>query len=229
MRGKILLIEDEELIGTMLELNLRQEGYEVIWFKAGRPVLAGDHAAACDLIILDIMLPDMSGVDILRRLREQAVHTPVLMLTAKADLETKVASLHIGADDYVTKPFDLPELLARAWALIRRSQGRRQLPSGERLRIGTCTVDLANRTAHTRAGDVQLSPKESELLSLFARNPGRTLSRAEILEEVWGMDVSVTERTVDNFIVRFRKLFEPDIERPAHFITVRGMGYRLEP
>ena len=174
------------------------------------------------------MLPDLSGLEILAKLRSDGVNTPVLMLTAKADVATKVDSLDKGADDYLTKPFDLPELFARIRALIRRSQGERHLPSSGLLVIGTCQINLENRNAGTLSGDVRLSTKEAELLGLFAKNIGKPLSRAEILEGVWGMDVWVTERTVDNFIVRLRKLFEPDPEHPIHFITVRRVGYRFE-
>ena len=228
MTGKIILVEDEELLGTMLEMTLSQEGFEVVWDKQGTPLLARQRAATCDLIVLDIMLPDIDGSEILRRLRKRGISTPVLMLTAKGDLETKVESLDIGADDYLTKPFDIAELLARIRALIRRSTGKRHLPSSDHLQIGNCTINLETRKAQTLQGEVLLSMKEVELIALFVRNLGKNLSRADVLENIWGMDVSVTERTVDNFIVRFRKLFEPDPDRPVHFITVRGVGYRLD-
>jgi two-component system, OmpR family, alkaline phosphatase synthesis response regulator PhoP len=228
MKDKILLVEDEELLGTMLEMNLRQEGYEVHWLQEGKPALSDPCAAGCDLIILDIMLPDITGLDVLKQLREKEVSTPVLMLTAMSDVDTKVNSLDLGADDYLTKPFDLPELLARIRALIRRSQGERHLPSSGLLLIGTSEINLETRRATSQRGEVRLSAKEAELLGLFARNIGRPLSRTEILESVWGMDVWVTERTVDNFVLRLRKLFEPDPLQPAHFITIRGVGYQFE-
>lgn len=228
MTGKILLVEDEVLLGSMLEMNLRQEGYDVRWLQEGKPVLSDSCSTGCDLIILDIMLPDTTGLDVLRQLRAMEITTPVLMLTAKSDMDTKVNCLDLGADDYLTKPFDLPELFARIRALIRRSQGERHLPSSGFLQIGDCEVNLETRRAVSRNGEVRLSAKETELLELFAKNIGRPLSRAEILESVWGMDVWVTERTVDNFVLRLRKLFEPDSECPAHFITIRGVGYRFE-
>ncbi len=226
--GRILLVEDEELIGTMIQLNLQQEGFEVTWHKEGSPVLDGNQAAQSDVVVLDIMLPDVSGIEILRSLRKQNVGAPVLMLTAKGHVDSKIRALDLGADDYLTKPFDIQELSARIRALIRRSQSERHLPSQSQLTLGTYRINLETRIAGSSEGEVTLSAKEVDLLSYFSRNTGRPLSRADILEEVWGMDVSVTERTVDNFLVRFRKLFEQEPENPRHFITVRGLGYRFE-
>ncbi|MCL4234029.1 MAG: response regulator transcription factor [Deltaproteobacteria bacterium] len=226
MNGRILLVEDDELIGSMVRLNLESDGYAVEWLREGRPALAKSRAADADLVILDIMLPDTDGVRVARSLREVGVVTPILMLTAKAGVDTKIEALDAGADDYLTKPFDIGELAARARALIRRSQGQRHLASSDRLQIGRYVVHLQSREATTREGDVALTPKEVELLEYFHRHQGVTRSRADILEEVWGMEVYVSERTIDNFIVRFRKLFEDDPDAPKLFMTVRGVGYR---
>ena len=228
MKKKILLVEDDELIGSLVTLNLEQEGFEVSWERLGRPALSRTRSENCDLVILDIMLPDEDGVDMVRQLRAMDVSTPILMMTAKDDVETKIKALDFGADDYLAKPFDIQELLARARALIRRSQGERHRPSAEKILIGPYRVNLANRTAKTREGSVRLSPRETDLLAYFIRHEGQTRSRADILEEVWGMEVYVSNRTVDNFIVRFRRLFEEDPENPGRFLTVRGVGYRYE-
>ncbi|MCZ7585196.1 MAG: response regulator transcription factor [Deltaproteobacteria bacterium] len=228
MKGRVFVVEDDELIGAMVELNLRQEGYEVDWVQTGEPALSKVRASECDLILMDIMLPDADGVELVRELRSMDVVTPILMMTARDDVETKVQALDCGADDYLTKPFDTPELLARVRALIRRSQGERHQASTERVMIGRHAVNTRTHVAESNEGDVQLSAKEFELLGFFLRKEGATLSRADILEEVWGMEVYVSERTIDNFIVRFRKLFEDDPENPKRFITVRGVGYRFE-
>ncbi len=226
---KILLVEDEELIGTMIKLNLTQEGFEVIWYREGNPAVRAARHELFDLILLDIMLPDSNGIDLARGLRKQGTGAPILMLTARDDVSSKVESLEAGADDYLIKPFDVRELIARARALIRRSQGERQPPSSALLDIGPNRVNLETREASTSEGDIVLSEKEAALVALFARNAGKALSRADILEEVWGMDVNPTERTVDNFVLHLRRLFEIDPSRPRHFITVRNVGYRFDP
>ena len=148
---------------------------------------------------------------------------------ARSDVETKVQALEIGADDYLPKPFDVAEMIARVNALVRRSQAERQIPSDNLVSISGFEINLLTRQATSNEGQVMLSEKETALIRLLVRSQGQVLSRADILDEVWGMDVSPSERTVDNFIVRLRKLFEPDTEKPRHFITVRGEGYRFVP
>jgi two-component system alkaline phosphatase synthesis response regulator PhoP len=226
---KILVTEDEELIATMLRLNLEREGYETEVFRDAESALARLATERFDLILMDIMLPGISGEEALASLRKRGIATPVIMLTAKREVETKVAAFASGADDYLTKPFDMDELLARVQAIIRRSQGNRSLHSSRIISIGRFDVNLETRLAQTNEGTTTLSEKEANLLSVFAQSPGKTLSRADILEEVWGMDVDPTLRTIDNFVVKFRKLFEANPERPKHFITVRSIGYRFEP
>ena len=228
MGMKVLLIEDEELIGEMIRLNLEAEGYQVQWLKDGQDVGELINERRFDLIILDIMLPGMNGIEITSLLRKRGIGTPILMLTAQSGTVTKVKSLDAGADDYVTKPFDMPELMARVRASIRRSQGRRQIPSNNLLHFDCYEVNFQTREADTNGGTVVLSEKEIELLEFFSRYPHEVVSRADILDEVWGMDVSPTERTVDNFILRLRKLFD-DPEQPRHFLTIRGRGYKFVP
>jgi len=227
---RILLVEDDLLIGTMVRLNLEQDGYQVDWQRSGEQGLLAVAGTRFDAILLDIGLPGQSGVETARALRNQGVGTPIVMLTARDDTATKVAALDSGADDYLCKPFDMRELLARVRAQIRRSQGSLEVPSAGEVRVGECRLDSTRRAVQTRDGAWHdVSDKEVDLLQLLARHPGRALSRADILEHVWGMDASPTERTIDNFIVRLRRYVEPDPEHPRHIITVRGWGYRYEP
>lgn len=228
MAVKVLLVEDEELIGEMVRLNLQEEGYEVHWVKDGESVLDLVEAQRFDLILLDIMLPGADGIQVTQMLRQKEIGTPILMLTARGDTRTKVRGLDVGADDYITKPFDMPELMARVRAAIRRSQGSRQIPSGDLLQFDAYEVNFQTREAITNEGRVVLSEKELQLLAFFSKHPGEAISRADILDEVWGMDVSPTERTVDNFILKLRKHFD-NPENPRHFLTVRGLGYRFVP
>lgn len=226
---RVAVVEDEELIRTMLKLNLEKARYAVECFETAEALLERIDDAHFDILLLDIMLPGISGEELVGRLRAKGIHTPALMVTARSDIESKVGSFQRGADDYLAKPFEMEELLLRVRALIRRSQGEREIPSDDLLRIGPHEVNLETRIASSREGEVRLSEKEAALLRLFGQNPGKTLLRSDILEEVWGMDVYPTPRTVDNFILRFRKLFEDDPEGPVHFITVRAAGYRFEP
>jgi DNA-binding response OmpR family regulator len=227
MPMRILLAEDEELIGRMVELNLRHEGYEVTWVKNGTDAFARAFGEPWDLLILDVMLPGASGFQVAKDLREKEVTIPILMLTARSDTTSKVRGLDAGADDYVVKPFDMAELLARVRALIRRSQGSRHVPSTQVIRFGRYEVNLETLEATSNVGRIALTEKEAKLMALFARHRGETLSRADILEEVWGMDANPTERTIDNVIVRLRRYFEPDPEQPAYILSVRGQGYRF--
>jgi two-component system alkaline phosphatase synthesis response regulator PhoP len=227
MPMRILLVEDEELIGRMVELNLKHEGYEITWVKNGTDAEARALAEPWDLLVLDVMLPGSSGFQVAKTLRERDVTMPILMLTARGDTTSKVRGLDSGADDYMVKPFDMAELLARVRALIRRSQGTRHLPSTQVIRFGRYEVNLETSEAVTNLGRVMLTEKEAKLMALFARHRGETLSRADILEEVWGMDANPTERTIDNIIVRLRRYFESDPESPAHIVSVRGQGYRF--
>jgi two-component system alkaline phosphatase synthesis response regulator PhoP len=224
---RILLVEDEELIGRMVELNLRQEGFEVTWVKTGPEAERRAFSEPYDLMVLDAMLPGLSGFELARRLRAARETLPVLMLTALGQTADKVRGLEAGADDYLAKPFDLAELKARVRALVRRAQGARHVPSTHVVRFGPFEVNFRTFEAVTREGRVALSEKEARLVEMFWRHRGETLSRADILEEVWGMNAFPTERTVDNVVVRLRKLFEEDPEQPRRIVSVRGQGYRF--
>ena len=226
MAMRILFAEDEELIGRMVELNLKHEGFTLSWVKSGPEAEAAAKAEAWDLLILDVGLPGATGYQVARAIRDAEITMPILMLTARADTSSKVRGLESGADDYLVKPFDMAELLARVRALIRRSQGSRHLPSTQVIRFARYEVNLESLEAVTNLGRITLSEKEAKLMALFARHRGETLSRADILDEVWGMDASPTERTIDNVIVKLRRCFEPDVENPVHIVSVRGQGYR---
>lgn len=227
---RILLVEDDELIGTMVQLNLGHEGYDVTWLKRGDVVAEVTQNHDFDAILLDIDLPGRRGVDVARDLRAAGLGTPIIMLTALDATASKVAALDAGADDYVCKPFDMAELFARVRAQIRRGQAAIDPGSTTNLTIGDAAVDRHAKTLTTKRGEiVTLSDKELAFLLLLARWPARVLTRADILDEVWGMEATPSERTVDNFIVRLRRWVEPDPDAPTHIHTVRGSGYRYDP
>ncbi len=227
---RILLVEDDDLIGTMVRLNLEAEGFTVTWLQHGGEADAALRADRFDALLLDIDLPGRTGVQIAQQARDRGVGTPIIMLTAMDATASKVAALEAGADDYVCKPFDIAELLARVRAQIRRSRAPVEIGTHKLIHVGGAELDLARRTLRTASGaTVTASEKEAELIQLLVRNPGRILTRADILEEVWGMDVMPSERTVDNFIVRLRRWTEPEPDRPRHILTIRGAGYRYEP
>jgi two-component system, OmpR family, alkaline phosphatase synthesis response regulator PhoP len=229
MNARVLLVEDEELVGTMVRMNLESAGYQVTWTRDGEQAVAAIGRQPFDLLLLDISLPGQDGLDVLAEIRRREILTPVMMLTARSEVSTKVEALRAGADDYLPKPFDVAEMLARVEALVRRSRADRQLPADHLIRFGNYSINLETREAITNEGEIVLGEKEAAILALLVKAQGRPLLRSDILEEVWGMDVSPTERTVDNFILRLRKLFEPDADNPCHIITVRGTGYRFEP
>ncbi|MCP4215603.1 MAG: response regulator transcription factor [bacterium] len=224
---KVLVVEDEELIRTMIKLNLEKSGYAVTCLQDAESLLQLVREAYYDLILLDVMLPGMSGEKALKKIREMGIKTPVIMATAKNDIDTKADSFEYGADDYIAKPFNMKELLMRVKAVIRRSRGDRVIPSHRIMKIGGFQVDLEKGIATGEAGTLTLSTKEVGLLTYFNTRPGQALSRADILEEVWGMDSDPTPRTIDNYIVKLRKMFEEDPENPGHFISVRSKGYRF--
>jgi two-component system alkaline phosphatase synthesis response regulator PhoP len=227
--SRILLVEDDELVGTMVRMNLENADFDVRWSRDGGEGLALARAEPFDLVLLDISLPTIDGYTVLRSLRKAGLGTPVLMLTARSDVGSKVQALDMGADDYLAKPFDVAEMVARVRALVRRSTAERQLPSSRIVNFGPYRLDLESRQAETNEGAVVLGEKEAEIVALLVKADGAVLSRADIIEEVWGLDAFPVERTVDNYIVRLRKLFEPEPRRPRHIITVRGAGFRFVP
>ena len=170
----------------------------------------------------------MNGLEVLKTIRRKEIGTPVLMLTAQSDVESKVKALQLGADDYLAKPFDLAEMIARVHALVRRSQATRQIPADQTVTVGRHRINLETREATSEEGPVTLSEKEAEIVRLLAEAGGKPVTRGEILDQVWGRDRFPSDRTVDNYMLRLRKLFEPDPDHPRHLLTVRGSGYRFQ-
>lgn len=221
----ILLVEDDPSIVKGLNLNLRIEGYKVLVAEDGERGLELALSEAPALILLDIMLPKVNGYEVLKRLRSQERHTPVIVLTARGTEVDKILGLELGADDYVTKPFGLKELLARIKAVLRRHRVGEQ--AIEKLRFGEVEVNFTAREVLKEGIPVTLSARELELLRFFVRNVGQALPRERILLGVWGVDYEGTDRTVDNFIQKLREKLD-DPEQPQHFLTVRGVGYRFQ-
>ncbi|MFZ5477432.1 MAG: response regulator transcription factor [Myxococcota bacterium] len=227
MNGRILVVEDEALVADVVRYNLEHVGYRVLAVETGEEGLRALAAEPFDLVLLDMMLPGISGLEVARRARAEGVTTPILMLTARGETPAKVAGLDAGADDYLVKPFAMDELKARVRALIRRHVGPRGVPTSREVVLGPYRADLETREAVTNEGRVTLTETECALLAFLVAREGELLTRAEILESVWGMDRFPTERTVDNYVLRLRKLFEPDPVEPRHILTVRGRGYRF--
>ncbi len=223
---RVLVIEDDPSIVAGLQLNLALEGYEVVAAADGESGLRLAEQQPPDLVVLDIMLPGMNGLEVLRRLRQRDPEVPVLILTARGDEADKVLGLQLGADDYISKPFSLTELRARLNASLRRKRLR---ASGRPL-AGFSDVEIDfDRHRVRRAGkDVAMTAREFALLAYFVRHPGRAVHRETLLNAVWQTDY-LSQRTIDNFIGRLRAKLEPDPDRPRHFLTVRGIGYRFEP
>jgi DNA-binding response OmpR family regulator len=213
------------LIFLGLTASLRQAGYEVIAAYAGEPAWAAFQERKPDLVLLDIMLPGVDGLALCQRIRQQG-GTPVIMLTARGDAVDKIVGLELGADDYITKPFNVRELLARMKAVLRRAGT--QPAAVERLRFGSVEVDLARQSVTRRGEPVTLAPKEYDLLAFLALHPHRVFTRDELLERVWGYDFPGDDRTVDVHIRRLREKLEDDPARPALIITRWGRGYYLE-
>jgi len=220
----ILIIEDEPTMLRGLKDNFEFAGYGVKTAADGEEGLSAALRLKPDLIILDIMLPRVNGYEICRRVRAEGLEMPIIMLTAKGEEEDVVLGLNLGADDYVTKPFSIKELLARAEAFLRRQR----TAEGRVFRFGDCELDTASHRLLRNDQEVPLTPKEFALLALFAKRPGRAFTRDEILRSVWGRDRFVTRRSVDRCVNTLRKRIEPDPRHPAFIQTIREIGYRFE-
>jgi DNA-binding response OmpR family regulator len=227
--SKILVVEDDRNLLDTLKYNFRKEGYNVAAAVDGAEALDVARRETPDLIVLDIMLPKLSGFEVCRILRKEMT-TPILMLTAKDEEIDKVVGLEIGADDYMTKPFSMRELLARVGAMLRRSKMTEMQPATEQpiLQIGDVRVDTASHKAWKGAAALELTPKEFDLLAFLATNKGLVFSRDRLLEKVWGYDFAGDTRTVDVHIRWLRQRIETDPNNPRHLVTIRGTGYRLE-
>lgn len=222
--ARILVIEDERDLADGLRDNLEIEGHAAEAVYTGKGGLEALREYGADLLILDLMLPDTDGYGVLRRLREEGFDLPVLMLTARGQEVDKVRGFRLGADDYVTKPFGLLELLARIEALLRRA-GPAQ--DSVKFRVGEAEVDTASRTVCHKGHEIELAPKEFDLLVALHRRSGKAISRQDLLQEVWGHRGTVVTRTVDTHIAELRRKLEPDPNQPQHILTVRKYGYRL--
>ncbi len=222
--SKILLVEDEPAMQAGLKENLEIEGYEVDVAGDGKEGLDKLVAGSFDLAVLDVMLPKMSGFDLLRAARQQGIRTPAIMLTAKGEEIDKVLGLELGADDYITKPFSLRELLARVKAVLRRSTAG---PATGRARIGPLDVDFTSYTATREGSPVDLTAKEFDILKFLWDRRNQNVTRDQLLTNVWGYDEPLSTRTVDNFILRLRQKMEDDPAHPRIILTIHGIGYKL--
>ncbi|MEZ4799271.1 MAG: response regulator transcription factor [Flavobacteriales bacterium] len=228
-RYRILLVEDEESLASMVKLNLELEGYHVVLATDGHTALDKFRNQAFDLAILDVMLPEMDGFAVCQTVRIEGNKTPILFLSAKGTGKDKIEGLKLGGDDYLAKPFDLEELLLRVSKLIiRHDSGAKSLSDVETYQFGPNSVNFLNYTIVDKEGkEHEISKKEIMLLKLLTQKDGEVVSREEILEKVWGYDVFPSTRTIDNYILMFRKYFEPDSRQPIYFHSVRGVGYKF--
>jgi DNA-binding response OmpR family regulator len=223
--AKILIVEDEPNMVAGLRDNFEFEGHQVITAGDGVAGLERAIAESPDLVILDVMMPRMSGLDVCKQLKSKRPSIPIIMLTARGQEVDKVVGLELGADDYVTKPFSIRELLARVKAVLRRS--RTAPKTDEKYSFGEVEVNLRSCQVSRRGRALEFSSKEFELLKYFLIHPGETLSRDRLLEDVWGYDRFPTTRTVDAHIVRLRQKVEPKPEEPRFILTVHGTGYKF--
>jgi len=222
---KILIVEDDRAILKALEANLTAEGYEVETVTDGATGLGRASDPSQDLILLDLMLPKISGEDICRRLRQDGITTPILLLTAKSEEEHRVTGFELGADDYVAKPFSIRELLGRIQAILRRAAGQKHLLA--HYHFADVSLDFVKMEARKGKQSVVLTTREFAILRLMVSNKGVVISRDRLLNEVWGYDAYPTTRTVDNQIVKIRQKLENDPENPRYILTVRGTGYKF--
>ncbi|MBT9557535.1 MAG: response regulator transcription factor [Myxococcales bacterium] len=232
--GRLLVVEDEANIAAGLKLNLELEGFEVEVVRTAREA-AGKllDVDGYDAIVLDVMLPDFDGFELCRRLRAAGNHIPVIMLTARSSAEDRVTGLEAGADDYLVKPFALKELLARVRSALRRRAWERQReappPNTRTLAFGDALIDFDTHIVTVRGERLTLTQLELDLIAYFAQNPGRVITRSELLERVWKLRNYPNTRTVDNFLVRLRRYFEKNPAEPTHFLAHRGAGYQFIP
>ena len=234
--ARILVVEDEEAIADGLRLNLQRKHHAVAIARDGREALERVRAERIDLVILDVRLPEIDGFEVCQQLRRDGNFTPILMLTARAQPDDIVYGLKLGADDYVTKPFDLAELLARVEGLLRRQTWARDQRNAaddadaeQRYAFGEFWIDFRTWEAKTRQGIVPLSKKEIDAMRLFVSRPNEVITRRELLADVWELPNHPNTRVVDNVLVALRRAFEDDATNPRHLLNVRGVGYRFVP
>ncbi len=228
--SKILIIEDDRDIAELISIHMRDIGHETELIHDGREGMVRSMENLHDLIILDLKLPGLDGLEICRKLRQEKIDIPIIMLTSKSEEIDKVLGLEIGADDYITKPFSIRELVARVKSVLRR--GRREIsPPGAEDRILECDnfyLNVPKRIVKSYGQQVELSPKEFDLLVLLASNPGKTYSRSDLLSQVWGVDFEGFEHTVNSHINRLRSKIEKDMNQPEFIQTTWGVGYKFK-
>ena len=225
IKKTVLIVEDDPTMLRGVKDNFEYQGYQVLTAEDGEVGLTAALNARPDLIVLDIMLPKINGYEVCRLIRKEDLAVPIIMLTAKGEESDIVLGLNLGADDYVTKPFSIKELIARAEALLRRT--RQSEP--DVYEFGDCRLDIPARKLTRSEEEVKLSPKEFGLLELFVKRPGRALTRDEILNSVWGYDAYVGSRSIDRFVTTLRNKIEPDPHHPIYIHTIREIGYKFEP
>jgi len=224
--AKILVVDDDKKIVELVALYLKKDGYQVLAAYDGQQAIELAHRKRPDLIVLDLMLPQASGLDVCRILRAES-RVPIIMLTGRSTDDDKLHGLDLGADDYMTKPFNPRELLARIRAVLRRTAGEQE-PSPSEVRFGEMVMDFVRHEVRANGQVVNLTPTEFRLLETLVSEPGRAFSRLELLEQVFGYDYEGLERTIDVHIMNLRKKIEPEPSRPRYVVTVPGLGYRIE-
>lgn len=226
---RILLVEDDPAVAASLIDGVGREGYALHWEASGLAGLAHARSEPPHLVILDVRLPDISGFDVCRRMREESMRQPILMLTVQSDEVDKVLGLELGADDYLTKPYRLHELVARVRALLRRAYGDLASTESDVLYVADLVIDRTRGTVRRAGRDLGLTPLEMRLLVFFAQHPSRVFSRAQLIEQVWGMHAGLyDEKSVSVHVRRLREKIEDDPSDPRIVITVAGLGYRLD-
>ncbi|MCW3812933.1 response regulator transcription factor [Micromonospora sp. DR5-3] len=226
--SRVLVVEDEESFSDALSYMLRKEGFEVSVAATGTSALTEFDRTGADIVLLDLMLPEMSGTEVCRQLRQRS-HVPIIMVTARDSEIDKVVGLEIGADDYVTKPYSPRELVARIRAVLRRQSAEATESGAPTLAAGPVRMDIERHVVTVDGGAVQLPLKEFELLELLLRNAGRVLTRGQLIDRVWGADYVGDTKTLDVHVKRLRSKIEPEPSAPRYIVTVRGLGYKFEP
>jgi len=233
MKKKVLVVDDEQSIVTLLQYNLEQAGFEVVTAMDGQEGKRIAETESLDIIVLDLMLPNLDGMDVCKQLRQQNIMTPILMLTAKDDELDKILGLELGADDYMVKPFSPREVIARVKAILRRTQiqteaGKDNDQPDEQIQIGRLTIYPEKYEAYFQEEKIELTLKEFELLLFLGQNKGRILTRDQLLSTVWNYDFAGDTRIVDVHISHLREKIEENSKKPAYIKTIRGLGYKLE-
>jgi len=225
---KVLVIEDDKSIADLLEIHLKDLNCEVTTIQDGEEGLKSATSNPFDLIVLDLMLPKVNGLEICKEVRKKDIYTPILMLTSKSEEMDKVLGLEVGADDYLTKPFSIREFIARAKAILRRVEAiQKEIGSDSNISVSELSIEASKRKVTLRGERIELTPKEFDLLHLLASHPGKTYTREQLLNILWGYQYNGYEHTVNSHINRLRSKIEPDISKPKYILTSWGVGYRF--